>query len=92
MGTKTFRYAHTLGKAEALKRGSPLLDNLAKKYMMKREDTPDGALLKGKGVDAKVVVTDDAIEITMEMSFLIEKIAGAQVESELNYKVPKALG
>jgi putative polyhydroxyalkanoate system protein len=91
MGSKTYRYTHTLGREEALKRALPMADNLARKYMMQRSNTPEGFYLKGKGAEATVVVTEDAIEVTMDLSFLIEKIAGAQIESELNYKVPKAL-
>ena len=92
MGTKEYRYEHKLGKEEAMKRAGPFADNLARKYMMKREDIPDGMHLVGKGVDAKVMVFEDHVVIAIEMNFLLEKIARGQIESELNYKVPKALG
>lgn len=91
MAVKTYRYTHTLGKEEATKRAAPMADNLARKYMMKREDTPEGFHLNGKGADAKVVITDDAIELTVELSFLVEKLARDTLEKELDYKVPKAL-
>lgn len=91
MGVKTYKYPHALGKAEAMKRAAPMAENLAKKYMMKSTPTDSGFDLAGKGTSAKVVITDDSIEITMELPFVIEKIAGNQIESELNYKVPKAL-
>ena len=91
MAKKTYTYPHSLGREEALKRTLPMADALARKYMMKREDTPEGFHLTGKGAETWVTVTDEAIEVTMELSFLIEKLAGSQIESELNYKVPKAL-
>lgn len=92
MAAKEYRYAHTLGKDEAMKRAIPLVDNLAKKYMMKREDKPDGYHLVGKGVDAKVTFTDTEAVLVVELNFLLEKIARGQIDSELAYKVPKVLG
>ncbi|MBM4395164.1 MAG: polyhydroxyalkanoic acid system family protein [Deltaproteobacteria bacterium] len=91
MGVKTYRYPHKLGMEEALKRAAPVADSLARKYMMKREDTPEGFHLTGKGTDAKVVVADDYVELTVELGFLIEKLARDTLDRELDYKVPKAL-
>ena len=91
MGKKTYNFPHSLGKEEALKRAKPMAENLARKYMMKTVETADGFHMTGKGAEATVVVTDKALEITMELSLLIEKLAGSQIDSELNYKVPKAL-
>ena len=91
MAVKTYRYTHKLGKEDAMKRAAPLADNLARKYMMKCENTSDGYNLVGKGTSAIVVVTDDALELTVELNFLIEKLAGDTLEKELDYKVPKAL-
>ncbi len=91
MGSKTYRWEQTLGKDETMKRAAPMVDSMARKYMMKREDLPDGFVMKGKGVDAKIVITDNAIEITVELGMLLEAIARGQIESELNYRVPKTL-
>jgi hypothetical protein len=91
MGAKTYRFPHALGAEEAKKRAAPMAENLARKYMMQVKPTDTGFEMSGKGTSAKVVVTDTSVEITMELPFLIEKLAGNQIESELNYKVPKAL-
>ena len=91
MGAKTYRFPHALGREEAMKRAAPMADNLARKYMMQATTTETGFEMSGKGTKATVLVTDTSVEITMELPFLIEKIAGNQIESELNYKVPKAL-
>jgi putative polyhydroxyalkanoate system protein len=91
MGAKTYKFPHALGREEAMKRAAPMAENLARKYMMTSTTNETGFLMSGKGTKATVLVTDTSVEITMELPFLIEKIAGNQIEAELNYKVPKAL-
>jgi hypothetical protein len=91
MGAKTYTFPHALGREEAMKRAAPMAENIARKYMMTSTTTDTGFLMSGKGTKATVLVTDTSVEITMELPFLIEKIAGNQIEAELNYKVPKAL-
>ena len=85
MGAKTYTFPHALGREEAIKRAAPMAENLAKKYMMKVTSTDTGFEMAGKGTSAKVVVTDTTVQITMELPFLIEKLAGNQIESVLNY-------
>ena len=91
MGKKTYSFPHSLGKEEALKRAKPMAENLARKYMMKTVKTADNFHITNKNTKATIVITDNTLEITMELSLLIEKLAGSQIDSELNYKVPKAL-
>jgi putative polyhydroxyalkanoate system protein len=91
MGVRSYKFTHSLGREEALKRCAPMAENLARKYMMKCTANDTGFDLAGKGTSAKVIVSDDAVEVTMELPFLIEKMAGSQIDAELNYKVPKAL-
>ncbi|HOU53462.1 MAG TPA: polyhydroxyalkanoic acid system family protein [Myxococcota bacterium] len=91
MGKRNYRFTHALGKDEALRRVAPMAENLARKYMMKVTPNATGFDLSGKGTSATVVVTDDAVEVTMDLPFVIEKLAGDQIDRELNYKVPKAL-
>jgi len=91
VGKRNYRFTHALGKDEALRRVAPMAENLARKYMMKVTPNATGFDLSGKGTSATVVVTDDAVEVTMDLPFVIEKLAGDQIDRELNYKVPKAL-
>ena len=85
MAAKTYRFAHALGRHEALARLEPAIDGLARQYGLNRADTPDGTLtLQRTGVEARVQVADDVIEVAVELNWFLERTLRDRIEDAIH--------
>lgn len=92
MAAKKYRFAHTLGRREALARLEPAIDGLARQYGLDRADDPDGTLtLQRTGVDASVKIADDAVEVAVELNWFLEKTLRDRIEDALHKDFPPLL-
>ena len=92
MGAYDLRFAHKLGAAEACRRVEVELKKLATEQGLASQNPAENQYrLFGKGVDARVSVTDDEVRIALEMSLLVDMLAGTRIRGALQKGLPGVL-
>lgn len=92
MAAYDLRFPHKLGAAEARLRVETELRKLATDHGLVSQNSAENQYrLFGKGVDARVSVTDNEVRIALELSLLVDMLAGPRIRKALQDGLPGVL-
>jgi len=92
MATKEYRFPHSLGSAAALDRVRPALDEMMKTYQLALDARPDGTFrLHRTGVEANIVVGDQDVVVSVDLTWFLEKAIRNRLEDQLHRQFPPIL-
>ncbi len=85
-------FAHKLGAGEACRRVEIELQKLAAEYGLATQHPAENQYrLFGKGVDARVNVTETEVRIGLDMSLFVDMLSGGRIRKDLQDGLPGVL-
>jgi len=92
MASKDYRHEHDLGIDEAMSRLKPAMARMSDKYGLEMDvQGNDRIKLHRSGIDTFIVVKENEVTATVELSWLMEKTLRGTIEEGLTNKIPKLL-
>lgn len=92
MAAYDLHFPHSLGSAEARRRVETELQKLAAEHALSSQSPSENQYrLFGSGVDARVTVTDAEVRIDLQLSLLVDMLAGRRIRQALQDDLPGML-